>query len=97
MSPVLEMLRIIRMFRRYDAALPYPRNVSFPFNYSAHYLGQYPVAELQCWNKATKWEPDDMFLCEPMPLEATADVIQVTVHAAKAMNSSRAARPFLVS
>lgn len=69
--------------------------MSFPFNYSAHYLGQYPVAELQCWNKATRWEPNDMFYCEPMPLEATADVVQVTVFAAKATNSSAAARPFL--
>ena len=90
-------LNLFNDHQTYDAALRYPRNVYFPYNYSAHYLGQYPVAELQCWNKATKWEPDDMFYCEPMPLEATADVIQVTVHAAKAMNSSRAARPFLVS
>ena len=37
------------------------------------------MAELQCWNKATKWEPHDMFLCEPMPLEATADVMQACI------------------
>ena len=32
---------------------------------------------------------------DAVPLEATADVVQVTVHAAKATNSTRAARPFL--
>lgn len=50
--------------------------------------GQYPVAELQCWDKATEWEPNDMFYCEPMPLEATADNVQLSVFAAKALNST---------
>ena len=54
-----------------------------------------PVAELQCWNKATRWEPHDMFFCEPMPLEATADNVQLSVFAAKASNSTLSVRPFM--
>ena len=74
----------------FDPKLPYPRNVSFPYNYSAHYIGQYPVAELQCWNKATRWHPHDFWACEPMPLEATADNVQMSSFAALALNSTTA-------
>ena len=37
------------------------------------------------------------FMCEPMPLEATADNVQLSVFAAKAVNSTEAVRPFLRS
>ena len=33
-------LNLFNDHQTFDASLPYPRNVSFPFNYSAHYLGQ---------------------------------------------------------
>lgn len=49
------MVRPLNLFndhQTFDPDAGYPRNVSFPYNYSVHYLGQYPVAELQCWNKA---------------------------------------------
>ena len=36
-----------------------------------------------------------MFYCEPMPLEATADNVQLTAFVAKATNSTAQARPFL--
>lgn len=92
------MVRPLNLFndhQTFDPMAGYHRNVSFPYNYSAHYLGQYPVMELQCWNKATQWEPTDMFYCEPMPLEATADNVQLSVFAAKALNSTESVRPFL--
>ena len=36
-----------------------------------------------------------MFFCEPMPLEATADNVQLSVFAAKASNSTQSVRPFM--
>eukprot|EP01043_Picozoa_sp_COSAG02_P018860 COSAG02_NODE_892_length_16138_cov_14.599875_14_plen_73_part_01 len=36
-----------------------------------------------------------MFYCEPMPLEATADNVQLSVFAAKALNSTESVQPFL--
>ena len=36
-----------------------------------------------------------MFYCEPMPLEATGDNVQLTAFVAKATNSTVEARPFL--
>ena len=36
-----------------------------------------------------------MFFCEPMPLEATADNVQLSVFAAKASNSTLSVRPFM--
>ena len=67
------LLRPINMFmanETHSAAYGFPRNLTFPEPYCVHYLGQYPVAEMQCWQRDR---------CEPMPLEMTADNLQMTV------------------
>ena len=46
------LLRPINSFmanRTFAAGAPFPHNISWRQQYSIHYLGQYPVAELQCW------------------------------------------------
>ena len=49
-----------------DASAPFPRNISWTESYSPHFLGEYPNAELQCWEENR---------CEPMPVEMTGDVL----------------------
>ena len=67
--------------------------------YSIHYLGQYPIAEMQCWDHhpARPWHPhptaaqkQGRFFCEPMPLEASADNLLLTAMAARAMGNDSA-------
>ena len=72
-------------------------------NYSVHYLGQYPIAEMQCWDhhpdrpwhNQTATQKKGRFFCEPMPLEATADVLIYTALAAKATNDTSMASLYL--
>merc|ERR1712039_172153 len=72
------LLRPINMFMGKETyAGPdagWPRNLTSPYNYSIHYLGQYPVAEAQCWVSNGN-------ACEPMPLEMSADNLQMTAAA----------------
>ena len=137
------LLRPVQMYNSGDLHrpddAPYPMSVSWPGaqpvsgtsnNYSIHYLGQYPIAEMQCWDhhlvrnppvaqflccaavsflrlepivcqdrlgtnarkpqqkqrrafsQTRPWHNETpaqlagRFFCEPMPLEATADVCQ---------------------
>ena len=44
------LLRPLNMFtsrQTYDPLGGYPLNVSYPHKFSCHYLGQYPIAEMQ--------------------------------------------------
>jgi len=78
------LLRPIHIFMSNETYLPdgsWPRNVSWNKNYSIHFLGQYPDAELQCW-------PQGPIHCEDMPLEMTADNLQMTAAAALATNDT---------
>lgn len=86
------LLRPINMFMSNEtysraAAAGFPRNFSFTDLYSVHYLGQYPVAEMQCWRGNGK--------CEPMPLEMTADNVQMIVAAAFATNDTSTAELYM--
>jgi len=61
----------------------WPRNTTWPHPYSIHYLGQYPIAELQCWgNGGAGDDSGGPGHCEDMPLEMTADNLQMTAAAA---------------
>eukprot|EP01079_Euglenida_sp_SAG-EU17-18_P006828 gene6828-1221_t len=73
------LLRPINMFAGGETyggpSAPFPRNLTWGEGYCIHYLGQYPVAEMQCWG---------LDRCEPMPLEMSADNIQMLAAAALA-------------
>jgi hypothetical protein len=56
----------------------WPRNQTWQHPFSIHYLGQYPIAELQCWTNNYRGSG----ACEAMPLEMTADNLQMTAAAA---------------
>lgn len=55
-----------------------PKNQTWQHKFSIHYLGQYPIAELQCWGNSYHGSGH----CEDMPLEMTADNLQMTAAAA---------------
>jgi hypothetical protein len=38
----------------YCPSCGWPKNQTWQHNFSIHYLGQYPVAELQCWHNNYK-------------------------------------------
>ncbi|XP_065842884.1 uncharacterized protein [Oscarella lobularis] len=65
------LLRPIFMFANNetygDFLSKFPRNITYSESYCPHFLGEYPIAALQCWY-------DDNH-CNPMPIEATADVL----------------------
>lgn len=104
------MMRPVNMFNSDDLIrppnAPYPMNVSWPGfqpvsgtsnNYSVHYLGQYPIAEMQCWDHhpSRPWHPrptpaqkQNKFYCEPMPLEASADNLIFTTLAAASQGNN---------
>ena len=62
----------------YCATCGWPKNQTWQHQFSIHYLGQYPIAELQCWHNDYKGSG----ACEAMPLEMTADNLQMTAAAA---------------
>ena len=64
----------------YCADCGWPKNTTWRHPYSIHYLGQYPIAELQCWGNAYGGGASQH--CEDMPLEMTADNLQMTAAAA---------------
>lgn len=66
-------------------AAPFPLNMTFDFPFAPHYLGQYPDAELQCWNYPAGNN------CEQMPLEMSASAISiVAAHALQTNDTSLA-------
>eukprot|EP00463_Aulacantha_scolymantha_P003250 TRINITY_DN406_c0_g1_i1.p1 TRINITY_DN406_c0_g1~~TRINITY_DN406_c0_g1_i1.p1 ORF type:complete len:316 (+),score=64.50 TRINITY_DN406_c0_g1_i1:1295-2242(+) len=70
----------------YTSSAGWPHNVTWNQPYSIHYLGQYPDAELQCWGDHSKSGGPNH--CEDMPLEMTADNLQMTAAAALATNDT---------
>ena len=68
-------------------AAPFPRNMTFNELYAPHYLGQFPDAELQCWE-----DPPGNH-CEQMPVEMSASALQiVAAHARQVDDYSFAER-----
>lgn len=45
---LLRPVNLFMMNLTFTASAPFPHNISWPHRYSIHYLGQYPIAELQC-------------------------------------------------
>jgi hypothetical protein len=88
------LLRPINIFMQnstfVSASAPWPLNVTWKEQYSIHYLGQYPIAELQCWDN----HYDGSSFCEGMPLEMTADNLQMTAAAALATGNMSTALEF---
>jgi hypothetical protein len=93
------LLRPVHLFMRnytYRNNSAWPLNVTWQHPFSIHFLGQYPIAELQCWGEPL---PPPFDFCEAMPLEATADSLQMTVAAALASGDTTVAEevwPLLV-
>ena len=63
----------------------WPKNQTWQHRYSIHYLGQYPIAERQCWGNA--YDGGISQHCEDMPLEMTADNLQMSAAAAFAQGN----------
>eukprot|EP00039_Didymoeca_costata_P022326 m.346519 g.346519 ORF g.346519 m.346519 type:complete len:773 (+) comp29453_c0_seq1:52-2370(+) len=88
------LLRPINIFM---LNLTYIQNSSWPYNmtwqhaFSIHYLGQYPIAELQCWGNNYKGSGP----CEAMPLEMTADNLQMLAIAAITTGNYTTAKLFM--